>query len=62
MHIQSFIQSFNILKSFPRQKNGKAPKHVVEEIIHRSSSWLYFDGTTQGNLLVCGVGGIVFYF
>jgi ribonuclease HI len=56
----SATQSFNILKSFPRKKIVKAPRQIIEEVIDRSGSWLYFDGATQGNPLVCGAGGIIY--
>jgi ribonuclease HI len=38
----------------------KTPRQIIEEVIDRSGSWLYFDGATQGNLLVCGAGGIIY--
>jgi hypothetical protein len=56
----STTQSFNIFKSFPRKKIVKAPRQYIEEVIDRFGSWLYFDGATQGNPLVCGVGGIIY--
>jgi ribonuclease HI len=38
----------------------KYPRQIIEEVIDRSGSWLYFDGETQGNPLVCGEGGIIY--
>lgn len=33
---------------------------MVEEVIDKSGSWLYFDGAAQGSPSMCGAGGVVF--
>jgi ribonuclease HI len=43
----------------------KVPKplhQIIEEFIHRSKPWAHFDGASQDEPPMAGVGGIIFFY
>ena len=45
------------MRSYPQEKIVVDIKNVVEEVIDKSFSWGYFDGSAAGEPKVCGAGG-----
>jgi hypothetical protein len=58
--IQYAFHGLRILKSLPQENMEKPLRQFVEEVVDKSGAWAYFNGATQGEPQICGVGGFLY--
>jgi hypothetical protein len=51
---------YNILNVYPQVEEKQKILSKKEEVINMDIPWAYFDGASQGNPLVGGLGGILY--
>ena len=54
-------QCIGTLQHFPQLKNTKPKRRVGVLELDKSIPWAFFDGPAQGNPLICGGGGIIYW-